>query len=133
MKKTLFIQNNIGTYLLFKLKQEDMKEISSLPSRRMTTVEVAALQSSSNIIDAEPHFVDVTQPEDEEEVVIGVTIVFVSESVSIVCYDPERNRWMQMLSEDVTSIDAIDTELDATFEWMTERYGEEGYATVGKL
>lgn len=110
-----------------------MKELNTLPSRPMTTVEVAALQSSDDIIDTKPHFIDLTQPEDEPQTVIGITIVFTSETISVVCYNLDKQVWVKMVSDDIEAIDSIDSQLDSTFEWMTDKYGREGYATVGKM
>ena len=105
-----------------------MKTISSLPARQMTIVEVDALLTSESIVNVRPQFVEF--PEGEETSVIGIMVMLGSGTISLVCFNPEYNVWIELLSDDTGDIDSIDSQLDDVFDWMIEKYGKGNFATV---
>jgi len=105
-----------------------MKAISSLPARQMTIVEVDALLTSDSIIHVRPQFVDISA-EELEESVVGITLML-DQGVSLVCFNPEENVWVQLVSDETGDIESIDNQLDNVFDWMIKKYGKDGFATV---
>lgn len=105
-----------------------MEELSSLPSRPLTEAEAYAVLSADSVIEGRPQFIEV-----ENREIIGVLLIFESGTATIVCFDPEEEVWVQVMKQDIDDEGAIEDELDTAFDWLGERYGEEGFATVGTV
>lgn len=105
-----------------------MNSLSTLPNRPLTEEETHAILSADGILEGRPQFVRV-----EDRQIIGILLILESGTATIVCYDPEENKWVQVMRQDVDDENAIEDDLDTAFDWLTERYGEEGFATVGTV
>jgi len=115
-----------------------MKELSGLPERKLSVIDVAAIESADAIADAQPQFVvvedsDTESQDDSKQEVIGMTVIFQTGAVSIICFNPVENVWVELVNEETSNTDALDDGLDAVFEKMNSWYNVDGYGTVGRL
>lgn len=105
-----------------------MNALSTFPERRLTQTEAYAILSADSILEGRPQFVEV-----ESREIIGLLLILESGTATLVCFDPNESEWVQVLKQDAEDEEAIENELDSAFDWMIERYGEDGFATVGTV
>jgi len=105
-----------------------MRTLSNLPPRPLTESEVHSITCTDKVVEGRPQFVEVDTP-----TVLGMLLILENGNTTLVCFDPNEDEWVQVMNQPIDDEKAIDSDLDDAFEWMDERYGSEGYATVGTL